>query len=290
MFSQYKKVPIDTNHYWRQGSVANASVSNCSYEYQIRYVKDTVIASKTYNKYSEFGAAFGNTLSPCSPNHIKNGFLRQDTINKRVFVLDNSFNERPLYNFTKIAGDTMLVYQNNLNANITVTVTTIDSIQFTDGKYHKYQIVVRGSTYQNSFIQGLGAVKGGLYANQGVGFLSSADEFYCFGTILPFSVLYTTNQKPCFLSNVGLKGNSEENEFAKIYPNSVKDKLTIEYLNNYNNSENKISISNSLGQVVFSLKDFASKNELDLSFLSSGLYYLRIKNASEQKAFKIIKE
>ncbi|MBA2613799.1 MAG: T9SS type A sorting domain-containing protein [Bacteroidetes bacterium] len=75
----------------------------------------------------------------------------------------------------------------------------------------------------------------------------------------------------------------------KFYPNPVKDKLTLEFMpNKFINK--KISISNSLGQIIYVSDSLNSKQEIDLSFLSSGIYYLKVQNNTEQKIFKIIKE
>jgi len=45
-----------------------------------------------------------------------------------------------------------------------------------------------------------------------------------------------------------------------------------------------------LGQLVYDLKNPLSKQQIDLSFLSSGVYYLKVQNDSGQRVFKIIKE
>ncbi|MBA3682758.1 MAG: hypothetical protein H0W73_16585 [Bacteroidetes bacterium] len=68
-YAQYKKIPIDSNYYWKQTS-ANTNTSSCAYHYQIKYKKDTIIGSKSYNKYSTFGATAGNTVSPCNVDFV----------------------------------------------------------------------------------------------------------------------------------------------------------------------------------------------------------------------------
>jgi hypothetical protein len=81
----------------------------------------------------------------------------------------------------------------------------------------------------------------------------------------------------------------EEDFDFKFYPNPVKDKLTIQFMPNKLNF-NFLRIDNSLGQTVYILDTITSKQEIDLSFLASGVYYLKIQGNSEQKVFKIIKE
>ena len=144
LFSQqYQKIPIDSNYYWRQ-------ISAGGYQYQIKYSKDTLISGKTYNKYSQFGMSLGSNFSQTFNRH---GFLRQDTINKKVFILDTTFLEHPLYDFNKAIGDTMLVYDKISNTNVTYTVT------------HDYGTILEINHNGNPrFIEeGVGALTEGLY-------------------------------------------------------------------------------------------------------------------------------
>lgn len=83
--------------------------------------------------------------------------------------------------------------------------------------------------------------------------------------------------------------NDPINEFINlnIYPNPFKDKIIVE---NPNYLSSKISLVNTLGQILRDFQNLSAKSELDLSFLASGVYYLKIQNNSQQKVFKIIKE
>lgn len=288
-FSQYLKIPIDSNYFWKQLSVTSPSVSNCNYNYQIRYKKDTVVNSKTYNKYSNFGAVSGNSISPCSPYFVKHGYLRQDTIAKKVFILDNNFVERPLYNFNKMIGDTMQIYQFNLNANITVTITMRDSAMFGDGKYHRRQWAIN-STYGNSIYEGMGCVTGGLYAHNSGGYVPNTEGFICFGKITPYTPFFGGSSSSCYLSYTGLDDTFlMESSLIKLYPNPIKDKLQIEFQNEAA-QETKLNITNSLGQLVYFSNNPNQKQEINLNFLPSGIYYLKIQTNSEQRIFKIVKE
>lgn len=74
-----------------------------------------------------------------------------------------------------------------------------------------------------------------------------------------------------------------------IYPNPLINKLNINF--EMNIAENYyLQITNTLGQKIYSIDTLTRKQEIDLSFLESGIYYLRVQNNSEQKVFKIIKE
>jgi hypothetical protein len=72
-----------------------------------------------------------------------------------------------------------------------------------------------------------------------------------------------------------------------IYPNSVKEIVTI----NTNKVINSITIVNQLGQTVKVIQEKEIlNNTLNLSNLSSGIYFMSIKVENGSQSFKIIKE
>ncbi len=73
----------------------------------------------------------------------------------------------------------------------------------------------------------------------------------------------------------------------RIFPNPVEDKFTFELEQNI---VNKITITNCLGQIVFLLNDPLSKQEIDLSFLEKGVYFLTAHSISQNIALKVLKE
>jgi len=70
----------------------------------------------------------------------------------------------------------------------------------------------------------------------------------------------------------------------KIYPNPVKNTLFID-----SNSQLEISLFTILGRKQ-EMKDHANTKNIDVSFLSPGLYFLEIKNGSELLIYKFIKQ
>jgi hypothetical protein len=74
----------------------------------------------------------------------------------------------------------------------------------------------------------------------------------------------------------------------KIYPNPVNDKLVITS-NNFELQNFELQISNALGQTIYNLANLNNLNEIDLSHLSKGIYFVKIQNAQQQKTFKILK-
>jgi hypothetical protein len=279
--AQYAKIPTDTNYFWKQFSVCG------NYQYQIRYTKDTLVAGKVYNKYSPFGGYFGN--APCAASFIKHGFLRQDTINRRTFILDNNFVERPLYNFNKIVGDTMLVYQTVLNANVTTTILSV-STSTINGVVCTMQQT--SSNFAGDILQeGLGSIIGGLYGHLQIN-TNQFEQFICFGKINPYSEIASGGSFyiKCFLLNLGLNNLSIFNPFEiRLYPNPFKNTFTIEFIDEVS-ANSKLTITNTLGQIVFTTIGLQAKQEIDVSFLSSGVYFVKVQNKEGLKVIKIIKE
>lgn len=77
----------------------------------------------------------------------------------------------------------------------------------------------------------------------------------------------------------------------RIYPNPVKELLKIEFeMSEIDAKKLRLMLSNSLGQVVYSKNNLEQKQEIDLSFLPNGIYFLKLQNNSEQKVIKLIKD
>lgn len=133
--AQYKKMPLDTNHYWSEHYYYQTMSTNLFCYYQLNIIKDTVIASYTYKKI--FISSVSCNSFVCCFNAPNKAFLRQDTLLKKVIVLDNSFQEKILYNFNKNLGDTTALFDCRLNSTSVYTVSLKDSLLLNDGLYHK---------------------------------------------------------------------------------------------------------------------------------------------------------
>lgn len=84
----------------------------------------------------------------------------------------------------------------------------------------------------------------------------------------------------------GLNDNYLDNLGLQIYPTPVKDKLHLEY----DQSDLKLEITNSLGQTIYSPSEPLTEKEIDLSFLNNGVYFVKIQNSESQKIVKLIKD
>lgn len=91
--------------------------------------------------------------------------------------------------------------------------------------------------------------------------------------------------------NCLLEGLSDELNLKGIrfYPNPAKDKLIVEFEGS-SRKLNKLCITNSVGQLVFTLEEPKPKEVIDLGSLPTGLYYLKAHDPNGQAVFKLIKE
>jgi Secretion system C-terminal sorting domain len=87
-------------------------------------------------------------------------------------------------------------------------------------------------------------------------------------------------------ATVGLSEISNMKDIT-IYPNPVINKLYLGF--NQETQLDKLIITNTLGQSVFQSNDKLNSQEIDVSFLSSGVYYISIYVGNEQKQIKFIK-
>lgn len=71
-----------------------------------------------------------------------------------------------------------------------------------------------------------------------------------------------------------------------VYPNPVHDKVKLQYISS---SEIAIKIFNLKGEKVLSIDHFTA-NEIDVSMLSSGAYFIKISGEKRSKTIKIIKK
>jgi sugar lactone lactonase YvrE len=86
------------------------------------------------------------------------------------------------------------------------------------------------------------------------------------------------------INNLGIN-NIKPDEFV-IYPNPVKDYLTIKG----NTVVNKVTVFNSLGQILFEKNQNNNEFSLDLSNLSNGNYFIKIESDKNKQVYKVNKE
>lgn len=89
---------------------------------------------------------------------------------------------------------------------------------------------------------------------------------------------------PFFYDNTGIA--DVQLEGVTVYPNPFRDKLLIE---NQNGSALQLTIFNTLGKELYSVKLTEAKNEIDLGQLAAGAYLVKISSGDLQLMQKVIK-
>lgn len=85
----------------------------------------------------------------------------------------------------------------------------------------------------------------------------------------------------------GLKERSN-NLDVKVFPNPSKDKINIDFEQGIRIE--KISITNTLGQVLCNVVRPVPNQQIDISLLPAGIYFLKAENTQGQGVFKVVKE
>ena len=81
-------------------------------------------------------------------------------------------------------------------------------------------------------------------------------------------------------SIIGINESEEEIVSVNIYPNPVSEYVNIDFFNIQNLKQNNYQIIDINGQLILSSKIDSSNNRIDVSNLSSGLYFVKIYNAA----------
>jgi hypothetical protein len=91
------------------------------------------------------------------------------------------------------------------------------------------------------------------------------------------------------VSYTGINENQKAFNVFHFYPNPTKNKILID-AEGLDLENSKVNIYNSIGQCVFSITDLKSKQEINVTSLPTGLFYLQFQKGSYQKTSKLFKE
>ncbi len=245
-------------------------------EYTIYMKGDTTIGSNQYHKLY----ASGLTYCQGPPSYYFNqyrGAFREDGTRKVYAVKQFALNETLVYNYNWQVGDTVL-------NGPPYVVTSIDSILI-GSTYRKrwWTNAWFGAAGGNgdpsvSMIEGIGSTSGLLCA------------FECQG-VEEGSVLngMTQNNQLDYSKNTGLcnfgVGMKEYKMNWEIFPNPTTGVISTP------ENTKEITVTNSLGEIVFQgLEGKGLKQEIDISHLHPGIYFVSIKTPEGTLTRKIIKQ
>jgi len=262
--AQYCKL-IDTNKLWNYYDVSFDPPPHYTYLY--RFNSDTIIGGKKYliPEYSNDSINW----------HKQNFYLREEDSSQRVYVLSDN-NEGLLYDFSLTTGDSITINNTLYGFNMprTVNVDSIDSIQI-GNSYRKVMFLD-----EYTWIEGIGDLMG-LY-NPGL-FVSG------FGLNL---ICYYENDS---LAWVNPHYGSCFHSFLNVVENNKGNQLLIKTIdNNYfiissKETIEEIILINILGEQIAHIYQSSNQFLIDLSEMSTSIYFLKCKINNKLYTLKIIK-
>lgn len=272
----------------------------------LKYTNDSVINSKTYHKINStfygYNVAYGSGTVTLSQGYY---LLHQ---NSKLISLYNGYTpDDTLFNFNANIGDKWLRvrYFNNSFCDAqrqVVTVLDTGSVVINTIKLNKLVLsYVRGTwvggpttSYTDTVYEKIGSVKNHLIpwtcetATMAIHASGShpIGTFRCYKDNV-FPSYQHAGAPSCYtISSTNISELRKKN-LATAFPNPTSSVLHLKSeQNKFDNSE--IEIINTLGQTVLKL---TYKNEIDVSNLPKGCYFLRVKNSDAEKFHsKFIKE
>ncbi len=273
---------VDTNKIWSEAIINE--MNQITENYYFKFSGDTTIASFQYKKIMRSDDEFMTSWY-----HYNNYYIREDT-SKKVFLNLNDGNpDKLIYDFGVNIGDTVTIEYPVI---INVVVDTMYSVNILglnrnkiviDESGCKYELIegIGNTTLENSQISicGLFIPATGLCPAVG----GDHKEILCVkedGNLIYQNPNYTE----CFyITNVTF---NRLNNTVNIYPNPANTEINIELAKN--NENTKIEIFNNIGQIVYSADTKNNIEKIDISKLSSGMYFVKLSNRNLSHIKKIV--
>ncbi len=243
---------------------------------------DTTINGELWNKlYMTNDSLFQNNLTYVGATLVDND---------QVLLLDTLNQLDTLYDFSLNIGDSVLYNINGTNQEW-LDVIAIDSIQLNGSYYKRFHfdepVVSAFDVLDEVWIEGIGSIHGPLFPKYPRKFSSE----------IPDSMLLTCsfasnqqvwqhpNYSNCYVNKVwGL----HENEYMKVTvaPNPFNNKIAI---HSPHQRIRAIAIFNQLGEELKVITDYTSDQNIDLSKLKPGIYFLKIQGKQDSSLKRIMK-
>jgi hypothetical protein len=227
----------------------------------------------------------GDTIINSTTYHILqpgNHFLREDSLSKKVFDLQaGAGQEMLLYDFDLNKGDTFLL--NCSSVNQPMIVDSVDTFQYNGIWRKRIMFDWQSGLFGTIWIEGIGGTCGIVHnfsticMIDGGAFLTCADSS---GT-----QIYQNPYFPGCNVVLDIEDNSLKNS-CTIFPNPFQDKIIIDF---QQKKELKFQLHNSFGQKVFETILVSERNEVNLAFLATGIYYAVFSAENEILVQKILK-
>jgi len=251
------------NTYWERFSyvISGDTVIN-SFNYHI--------ISKPYIQVTGCSLSMGPSVNYNHEGFI--GFIRQDTINKMVYIIPrNSSTEQILYNFNLHVNDSLIGYANH-DCLWTKTILSIDSF-LVGANYRK-----RWNLSGYSIIEGIGSTLGLLdFCNYT---LSPSNHLGCFSE--NGQILFNDGMLPTCETITSLDKTFPEATSGRIFPNPFHSRAVFESTNIQKTSV--LNIYDVYGDCVRSQKINSEREELFKENLPIGIYFYQLTSDGNKQA------
>jgi hypothetical protein len=258
----------DSNAMWNIDYVFNCiGVSHDIYSIVIS--GDTVINSQTYHKLSTSYVQILSTGSCGDRPAGYKGAIRQDIINKKVFIIPPTLtDEQLLYDFNMKVGDTVKGFIETYGLSVE-TVISIDSI-LVGSNYHKRWLI--NSAASIYFIEGIGSTYGLLEYSPGNSAGFPEFSITCFQK--DGQSLYPSTATNCQLIN-SVESFEDISNRLTISPNPFNLTTLISLNQSYHNIA--LTIYDIQGKLILQ-NQYTDCNQIQLNRnqLSNGLYFLKL--------------
>jgi len=239
---------------------------------------DTIVNGLSYKKILKRDLVITQNGPPfeAEEDYQLFGLIRDDTINKKVYAIQLLEN----YNFCPVAEE-YLLFDFSLNIGDTVNLCIHpDFFDFVIQDISTSTVLgftTRIFTSWESLYEGMGS-NYGLFEDMFAPF--KKNKRYVYSTFL----YYYCREEPCnlFVST----DYHMESKSVEVYPNPTNSILNIK--NDYNTKINRISIYNSLGQKQIEI--YQNTNQIDISKLKNGVYFIEFETDGKHIRKKIIKK
>lgn len=308
-----------TWHTLRSGLGYTFCISDDIYDY---YSKGYVINNGLYwhkiyaNVISDYktgpssGASTGPSNCPPPTSVASNtfiGYYNNDTLNRKIYFVAAG-NLTP--DFVPSSSNVLFDFLNrdisdvfNIGPGLKYQINSIDSVLF-NGNYHKkYNCATTfSSNYSPAYayvIEGIGSSVGvfesgynifGQFSTPLLCFTNANSTKYLFGAgrtqRWPTAIRDTST---CMWIVTGLQKHNKDSSVLNFFPNPTSGNIHLKFEDGFSEKV-KISITNSLGQTVLMSENIDLNNDIDLSVLKSGLYYLNASSLNRSQTIKLIKE
>lgn len=214
-------------------------------------------------------------------NSAIKGYLREDTLAEQIYFIDKDFTpELLIVDYSLNPGDTFTyTYINTLNNSSTSTI--VDTVNYVDTILinqvpHKRIHFTPSSTGANFvFTEGSGnSFTGIAHPHPSLSFQTIVSEVYA-DTTITCSILSSIDQ----LENSPYQIN--------LYPNPVQTLLHVDISTKIITDTYFLNITNVAGQVIESKNIASNTDEIDVSNLTKGVYFIHILN--ENRTIGVLK-